>query len=283
MSALSKPVLALLVAGWLADLLSGKDSDVEAGVLAYEAGESETALSHFDAAVDRLGERPELDFDRGLALLAQGETDKARKAFEHASEAQDADVRGSALYEIGNIALDTEDYEGAVTAYIECLKARPEHQNAKWNLEIALVKRAEEEEEEEEEDEEDEEEEDESGESGDEDSGGEDSGGEDSGGEDSGGEDSGGEDSGGEDSGGEDSGGEGSGGEQDPGQGESGGEPPDQPEPDAPEQEPQPEPSPPPKPLSQMDIDKALEELDEQDVFLMDRPTGRPRKPVQDW
>ncbi len=294
MSGLSKPVLALLVAGWLADLLAGKDRDVEAGVSAYESGELETALSHFDAAVDRLGDRPELSFDRGLSLLAQGETEAARKAFEHASESEDSEVRASALYELGNIALDGEDFDTAITAYIECLKARPEHQNAKWNLELALLKRTEKEKEEEEEDED-------QGESGGEDDG--DSGGEESGGE-SGGES--GSESGGEsgseepqgesgsDTGDEEPQGEsgeqeqGSGGEQEP-PADTGGEPEPEPEPE-PEQgsggQQQPPPSdnaPPPQPLNQMDIEKALEDLDEQDVFLMDRPTGRQRQPVQDW
>jgi hypothetical protein len=32
-----------------------------------------------------------------------------------------------------------------------------------------------------------------------------------------------------------------------------------------------------------MDIEKALEELDQQDHFLLDRPAGGVRPPTEDW
>jgi Ca-activated chloride channel family protein len=294
-------LLAALLAGWLADRLARPDRDVEAGIEAYEAGELDVALERFDAAIARHGDRPELSLNRGLALLAQGLRaaqasepkqsdgvdlpDAARRAFERASESDDPEVRSSAFYERGNVAFDAEEWDIAIEAYIECLKARPDHANAKWNLELARKKKQEQEKEDEKEDEE-EEKDDQQDETGGEDSGsssdsggstGDDSGG--STGDDSGG--SSGDDGSGGSTGGEDSGG-GSGGS---------GEPPeqepkdDQPQDDQPKDE-QPPPDskqPPPAPLDQMDLQKALEDLDEQDHFLLDRPSGGVRPPTEDW
>ena len=221
-------------------------------------------------------------------LLAQGKSDEARRAFERATEAEDAEVRASAFYEVGNVAFDAEDYRSAIEAYIECLKARPDHSNAKWNLELAQQRLKDQEEEDEQEDES----------SGGSDSGGSDSGGSDTGGtggesgESSGGSDTGGSEGGDGDTGGESgeegSGDEGSGGEDSGGQdsGDSGGgtgedEPPRDTD-DSPEGGTGGE-TPPPPPVDQMDLQKALEELDEQDHFPLDRPVGGLRPPTKDW
>lgn len=294
-------LLAVVLAGWLADELARPDRDVEAGIEAYEAGELDVALERFDAAIARHGDRPELSLNRGLVLLAQGlrtpqasdpeaaaragQVDAARRAFERASESDDPEVRGSAFYERGNVAFDGEEWDIAIEAYIECLKARPDHANAKWNLELARKKKQEQEKEDEE-DEKDDEKDDEQDETGGEDSGSSDSGG--STGDDSGG--STGDDSGGstgDDSGGS-SGDDGSGGStggEDSGGGSGGsGEPPDQePKDDQPKDDPEQPPQPQPAPLDQMDLQKALEDLDEQDRFLLDRPSGGVRPPTEDW
>jgi Ca-activated chloride channel family protein len=274
-------LLAVVLAGWLADQLARPDRDVTAGIEAYEAGELDTALERFEAAIARHGDRPELSLNRGLVLLAQGDADAARRAFERASESDDFEVRSSAFYERGNVAFDAEEWDAAIEAYIECLKARPDHANAKWNLELARKRKQEQAKE----DEKDEEEDDEKDETGGEDSGG--SSGDDSGG--STGDDSGG--STGDDSGGS-SGDDGSGGSSgdeagssgDEGSGGSGGKQ-DEPKDDEPKDE-QPPPDakqPPPPPLDQMDLQKALEDLDEQDRFLLDRPSGGVRPPTEDW
>ncbi|MCA9649519.1 MAG: tetratricopeptide repeat protein [Myxococcales bacterium] len=296
MTGAGRMLLGILLAGWLADELARPDGDVEAGIEAYEAGELDAALERFEAAIARHGDRPELSYDRGLVLLAQGKSDEARRAFERATEAEDAEVRASAFYEVGNVAFDAEDYRSAIEAYIECLKARPDHSNAKWNLELAQQRLKDQEEEDEQEDES----------SGGSDSGGSDSGGSDTGGtggsdtggtggesgESSGGSDTGGSEGGDGDTGGESgeegSGDEGSGGEDSGGQdsGDSGGgtgedEPPRDTD-DSPEGGTGGE-TPPPPPVDQMDLQKALEELDEQDHFPLDRPVGGLRPPTKDW
>lgn len=302
---IGRVLLAALLAGWLADRLARPDRDVEAGIEAYRAGELDVALERFDAAIERHGDRPELSLNRGLVLLAQGlrmpqasdreraardgEADAARRAFERASESEDPEVRASAFYERGNVAFDAEEWDAAIEAYIECLKARPDHANAKWNLELAQLRKQEDQKDEDEEEEEEEEEDDEGGSSSDDGgTGGESSGdGSSSGGTgDDGGSDGGTSSSGdGGGTGGEDTGG-GTGGE-DTGGGT--GQPPDdsatgdtgQPPPDeGGTGEPPPGQ---PQPLDQVDIQRALEELDAQDQFPLDRPVGGMRPPTEDW
>ncbi|MGH1341962.1 MAG: tetratricopeptide repeat protein [Nannocystales bacterium] len=304
MSALpTAKVATVLIAGWLAQTLASTDPDIDAGVAAYEAEDFESALERFDAAKERLGERPEVGFDRGLALLRLDKLDEARRAFERATESADPTLRASALYELGNLDFDAESYAPAVERFTDALKANPLHANAKWNLELALLKKKEQEEQEEKDEEEkDEEEKDE----GDEDEGDEeekdDEEQEDEEQEDEEQQDEEQQDEEQQDEGDEEEQDEG---EQDEGEKDEGEqdeqEPPDDGEPEEQESEPeddakdQPDPKqdePPPeegepnaepKPVDRMDMKRALEKLDEQDPFTLDKPGSGYVQPEKDW
>lgn len=128
---------------WLAEALASEDPDVEAAIEAYEAEDWDTARARLDEAVDRQGERAELAYDRGLIQLATGNAEDARSSFEHGTESELAFVRASAHYELGNLDFDAEAWEPAISHYIDCLRADPNHQNAKWNLELALLRKQE--------------------------------------------------------------------------------------------------------------------------------------------
>lgn len=145
----SKTLLGLLAAGWLAEALASTHGDIDAGVAAYNAGDSEAALTSYAAAEADLGERPEIHFNKGLALLAKDDKEGARKAFEHGTESEFSAVHASAEYQLGNLELDAEAFDAAIERYTKCLKLQPDHQNAKWNLELALLKKKQKEEEEE--------------------------------------------------------------------------------------------------------------------------------------
>ena len=144
----SKTLLGLVAAGWLAEALASTHGDIDAGVAAYKAGDSEAALQSYAAAESDLGEQPEIHFDKGLALLARDDKEGARKAFEHGTESEHPAVAASAEYELGNLELDAEAFEPAIDRYIKCLKLQPDHASAKWNLELALLKKKQKEEEE---------------------------------------------------------------------------------------------------------------------------------------
>jgi len=275
-------VATILIAGWLAQTLASTDPDIDAGVAAYEAEEFESALERFDAAKDRLGERPEVGFDRGLALLRLDKLDEARRAFERATEAEDATLRASAFYELGNLDFDAESYAPAVERYTDALKANPLHANAKWNLELALQKKKEQEEEEEKKDEEEKDEEEK-------DEGEEDEEEKDEGDEDEKDEEEEEKDEGDEEEKDEEEKDEGEEGEEEKDEGEKdepepSEDPKDEPEPkkdEPPEGEPQPDSE--PKPVDRMDMKRALEKLDEQDPFTLDKPGSGYVQPEKDW
>ena len=261
--------------GWLAEALASQDKDVEAAVVAYEAGELDAASTRLDAAVARRGERAELHYDRGLVLLAQGDTEAARAAFEHGTESRELGVVASSHYELGNLAMIAEDWEGAIAAYIACLKAAPTHQNAKWNLELALQRKAEQEKEEQEQQDQDQDNQDqnqdgeegeqnqdqEPGEEGEQDQ----------------------EQEPGENNQDQEQG------EQEPQEQEQGDQ--GDPSEDEQQQQEQPQPEPgeeqeqeaQPQPIEAGELDAALDELDRQDAFMFGRPRGQQRKVDKDW
>jgi Ca-activated chloride channel family protein len=252
--------------GWLATALASTDPDVDAAIVAYEAGELDRATEHLDAAVARRGERAELYYDRGLLLLAGGDADAARTAFQHGTESSELQVQASSHYELGNLAFAAEDWQAAIDAYIACLRAQPDHQNAKWNLELALLRKQEQEKKEQEQ--KDQQQQDQQGEQGDQEK----------------------QDQEKQDQEKQDQE------QQDQQQGEQkqdqqGEQKQDQPKPDEQqqgEQKQQPQPQPKPEeqqaqPIEAGDLDAALDELDRQDAFMFGRPRGNRRKVEKDW
>ncbi|MFO7567547.1 MAG: tetratricopeptide repeat protein [Enhygromyxa sp.] len=131
--------------GWLARALASTDSDVDAAIASYEAGDHAAAIEQLDAAVARRGERAELYYDRGLILVATGELDDARALFQNGTLSEHPQVQASSHYQLGSLALALEDWDGAIEAFRECLRIQPEHHNAKWNLELALLRKLEQE------------------------------------------------------------------------------------------------------------------------------------------
>jgi Ca-activated chloride channel family protein len=253
--------------GWLATALASTDPDVDAAIDAYNAGELDRAGEHLDAAVARRGERSELYYDRGLLLLATGDAEGARTAFQHGTESSELQVQASSHYELGNLSYATQDWQAAIDAYIACLRAQPDHQNAKWNLELALLRKQEQEKKEQEQ--KDQEKKDDQGEKDDQEKKEQDE-----------------QEQKDEQEQNEQ-------GEQDkPGEQEQDQQQPpgEQKQDQQPEQE-QPQEQPPPKPgeeqeaqpIESGDLDAALEELDRQDAFMFGRPRGSRRPVEKDW
>jgi Ca-activated chloride channel family protein len=255
--------------GWLATALASTDPDVDAAIDAYNAGELDRAGEHLDAAVARRGERSELYYDRGLLLLATGDAEGARTAFQHGTESSELQVQASSHYELGNLGYATEDWQAAIDAYIACLRAQPDHQNAKWNLELALLRKQEQEKKEQEQ--KDQEQKDQEGEKDDQEK----------------------QDQEQKDEQEQDKQEQDKQGEQDkPGEQEQDQQQPpgEQKQDQQPEQEQQ-QNQPPPKPgeeqqaqpIESGDLDAALEELDRRDAFMFGRPRGSRRPVEKDW
>lgn len=288
-------LLGIAVGGWLAQQLASTDGDLDAAIAAYDAGDHDGALTALEQVKARRGELPVLAFDEGLFRLAKGEREAALPLFELASESDDPRVRGAANYELGNLAFDDEQWEAAISAYTQSLRARPDHEPSKWNLELALARKEAADKEQEQEQEQDEQDEgDEQGEAQDQDGEQEqDEGDEQDEEQEQDGEQE--QDEGDNQDGDEDptqeeenASGEGQEGEEqaqdDPPPNEDGDAPPE-----SPEQENAPAPqgdgdgAPPPQQVDASDIGKTLEQLDNADDFSFGRVRGGRRRVAKDW
>jgi len=126
-------------------VLESRNGDIEKGNAAMKAGKAEEALAHYDKAVAKLPADPGAHFDRGAALYALSRFDEAGQEFLRATQAPDAGLKSNAFLNLGNAFFKKEKWKEAIEAYKRTLALRPEDQSAKWNLEIALAKRKEEE------------------------------------------------------------------------------------------------------------------------------------------
>ena len=135
----------------LAPLLFGfkpferRNSEVEQGNAALQAGKAEDALAHYDKAVAKLPGEAGVHLDRGAALYALSRFDEARQEFLSATQGPDQAVKATAFRNLGNALSKLEKHKDAVEAYKHALALRPDDKAAKWNLEIALRKQKEEE------------------------------------------------------------------------------------------------------------------------------------------
>ena len=141
-------VLLLATGGWGWDVLRAPDPDVEKGNEAFKGGNYREALGHYDAA-ERRGTDPRIQFDRGAALYKLGDLAKdpaeaaklmeqAEQAFERAADTGDARLKSDAYQALGNTLYRRERYEEAVDKYRRALRADPQNDAARYNLEMAL-------------------------------------------------------------------------------------------------------------------------------------------------
>ena len=127
-------------------MFESRNSEVEKGNAAMQAGKAEEALAHYDKAVAKLPAEPGVHLDRGSALYALSRFDEARQEFLRATEGgQDQTLKASAFRNLGNALSKLDKHKDAVEAYKRALALNPADKAAKWNLEIALRKQKEEE------------------------------------------------------------------------------------------------------------------------------------------
>lgn len=141
--------ILVLAGGW--DALRAPDPDVDKGNQAYQKGRYDEALGHYRSAESR-GVDPRLHFDMGAALYKLGEQAKdqeekakllgqAEEQFRRAADTDDATLKSSAYYNLGNAMFQRQQWEDAIAAYKRALRASPKNESARHNLEMALRKR----------------------------------------------------------------------------------------------------------------------------------------------
>jgi Ca-activated chloride channel family protein len=102
------------------------------------AEEASTALEHYDEARRVNPGSPIPDFNRGIVLSREGQTEEAGDAFLAAAASDDPTIAADALYNHGNTLLEAEQFAPAIEAYLRSLDLDPADDDARRNLEIAV-------------------------------------------------------------------------------------------------------------------------------------------------
>jgi Ca-activated chloride channel family protein len=116
----------------------------ENGNASMKKGKAEEALAQYDKAVADLPNDAAAHFNRGNALFALSRYEEAGQEFLRATQAGATGLRSAAFYNLGNTHFKNNKYEDAIAAYRRALALDPANANAKWNLELALQKKKEE-------------------------------------------------------------------------------------------------------------------------------------------
>lgn len=117
-----------------------------AGNRAYRDGDYERAVELYREALADGREDARLRHNLGIALLRLGEVASAREHLSKALQARSPELRARAFYNLGNATAMTANEEGnagnalrdAIEAYRRSLLLRPDQEDARWNLELAM-------------------------------------------------------------------------------------------------------------------------------------------------
>jgi Ca-activated chloride channel family protein len=127
------------------DVLRSRNRATEAGNAQFKAGKAEEALGEYDKAAAKLPNDPGVQFNRGAALYALSRWEDATEAFLRATEAKEPARKAAAFYNLGNSLYQAKKFKEAAAAFKKSLAYDPADPKAKWNLELALRKKADEE------------------------------------------------------------------------------------------------------------------------------------------
>lgn len=115
--------------------------EVDDGMAAYERGDFEEALRHFEAAEKALPQSPQVPLDRALALHKLGRHEEALSALNRAGTLDhDGALKGDIAFTRGNVHAAMEQRDEAVKAYRQALKVDANDERARHNLEVLLKK-----------------------------------------------------------------------------------------------------------------------------------------------
>lgn len=112
--------------------------NVEKGNRQADEGNADAALQHYGEAARVNPSSPIPDFNRGRVLAGQGEADAALDAFRAAGASPDPAIAADALYNMGNVQLEKQEFEPAIESYLQSLDLDPTDEDARRNFEIAV-------------------------------------------------------------------------------------------------------------------------------------------------
>ncbi|VVS90930.1 VWA domain-containing protein [Desulfoluna spongiiphila] len=115
-------------------------SPLEKGVTAFDAGDYESALTHFIEGQLSDPDNPDIDFNIGTAYYRLGKFDEAAQSFERAARSEASSLKNKALYNLGNSRFKKGEVEKAIDTWENLLKASPEDRKTTENLAFAKKK-----------------------------------------------------------------------------------------------------------------------------------------------
>jgi Ca-activated chloride channel family protein len=115
------------------------DKNREGNRLFAESKYEEAEKAYLDAQAKSPG-HPEILYNLGNALIKQRKYSQGIRALRQSSDSGNEQIKTDSLYNTGNALYTTGDYKGSADAFIEALKLNPEDKDAKHNLELALEK-----------------------------------------------------------------------------------------------------------------------------------------------
>ena len=130
-------LLALACASPQAGLLSD-------GNAAFDDGDFAVATQRYHRAVVEDPDIPQPYYNAGNSLLRRGRLGDAARHLDQALQTAESDLAADAAFNLGNAHFEAGDYSLAAEAYMESLRHAPGEPDAKHNLELALMKLAEE-------------------------------------------------------------------------------------------------------------------------------------------
>jgi Ca-activated chloride channel homolog len=100
---------------------------------------AEAEKLYLDAQVNNPG-NPVVLYNLGNSLIKQKKYDQGIQALNQAIEKGDKTAKGNSWYNEGNALFSMQKYKDSANAFIQALKLDPEDKDAKHNLELALMK-----------------------------------------------------------------------------------------------------------------------------------------------
>jgi tetratricopeptide (TPR) repeat protein len=134
------------------DLFTKQDGDVAEGNEHLAQGKPEQAMASYNKVPGSLQGNHSVNLNRGLALSRMGEEkiDEAMQVLQKAVDSEAPDrIRARALANLGNAFFKKEDYEEAIKRYKQSLMLAPGNKDIAWNLELAMQRKKQQEQEQE--------------------------------------------------------------------------------------------------------------------------------------
>ncbi len=114
------------------------NADIVAGNKAYAAQDYETALQRYAAAQVQAPGQVEPAYNAANTYYRQNQLDKAQQTLEPVLSQPQGAIAEFAHFNLGNIAYNAKQFDGAIAQYEAALRMQPNDRDAKYNLELAL-------------------------------------------------------------------------------------------------------------------------------------------------